>query len=114
MGSLDGLGWPETAFLIMRKGRDSHALSAVLFPTHRFELSHLLLIHEFPGLATAFNPVLLPHGLGFKLAALSLVAVPRLVRRRAMTPFQEQNDGAWLLFLSDDGSPNSTPPRLAR
>jgi hypothetical protein len=48
---------------------------------NRFELPGFLLIHKFASLATAFRPVLLAHRLGFKLAALSLVAVPRIVRR---------------------------------
>jgi hypothetical protein len=52
-----------------------------LFPTNRLELPGFLLIHKFASLATAFRPVLLAHRLGFKLAALSLVAVPRTVRR---------------------------------
>ena len=56
-------------------------LSVALFPTNRFELPGFLLIHKFASLATAFRPVLLAHRLGFKLAALSLVAVPRIVCR---------------------------------
>jgi hypothetical protein len=56
-------------------------LSVALFPTNRLELPGFLLIHKFASLATAFRPVLLAHRLGFKLAALSLVAVPRTVRR---------------------------------
>jgi len=61
-------------------------LSVALFPTNRLELSGFLLIHKFASLAIAFRPVLLAHRLGFKLAVLSLVAVPRTVRRLATTP----------------------------
>ena len=73
---------PRRKVLLPRRGPAVFSSSfCTLFPTDRFEFADLLLIHKLASLSAALRPVLLAHRLSFKLAALSLVAVPWVVRR---------------------------------